>query len=86
MPTAVSVSIASAIEERQATTRQIFDGAQVASVNTVHATNEICSVEQASARSMAAGAGIIGWTRPLPKRAVDVESKVADFFARVRAA
>jgi methyl-accepting chemotaxis protein len=84
--TAVSVSIASAIEEQQATTRQIFDGAQVASVNTVHATNEICSVEQASNQSVAAVAEIIGWTMLLTEAAVEVESKVAEFFARVRAA
>jgi methyl-accepting chemotaxis protein len=84
--TAVSASIASAIEEQGATTRQISDSVRLASTNTVHATGEINSVEQASSRSIAAVAEIIGWTARLTTAAIEVESKVAEFFVRVRAA
>jgi methyl-accepting chemotaxis protein len=84
--TAVAASIASAVEEQGATTRQISESIQVALVNTIHASDEILSVEQASNRSTAAVGDIIGWTARLTAAAQDVESKVAEFFARVRAA
>jgi methyl-accepting chemotaxis protein len=84
--TRVSASIASAVEEQGATTRQISDNVRVASANTVHVTDEISSVEQARSRSIAAVAEIIEWTTRLTAAASEVEYKIAEFFARVRAA
>jgi methyl-accepting chemotaxis protein len=84
--TAVSASIASAVEEQEVTTQQIFDSVHVASANTIHATGEISSVEQACSQSVEAVSEVIGRTKCLTELALDVESKVSDFFARVRAA
>ena len=84
--TAVSASIASAVEEQGATTRQISGNVQVALSNTAHTSENIRSVEHASKRGATAVEEIIGWTSRLTEAAQDVESKVADFFARVRAA
>jgi hypothetical protein len=44
------------------------------------------SVEQAVTRSAAAVGDITGWTAKLSSRAQDLETKVATFFNRVRAA
>ena len=84
--TAVSTSIAAAVEEQGNTTRQIAGSVQTAAGSTARAAVEIGSVEQAATRSAAALEEIMGWTARLSSRANDLETKVASFFTRVRAA
>ena len=84
--TAVSTSIAAAVDEQGTTTREIANSVQTAAGNTARASVEINSVEQAAGRSAAAAGEITGWTARLSARAQDLESKVARFFTRVRAA
>ena len=84
--TAVSTSIASAVEQQGATTQEIAASIQAAAGNTAHASAEITSVEQAAGRSASAVGEISGWTARLSSRAQDLETKVASFFTRVRAA
>jgi methyl-accepting chemotaxis protein len=84
--TEVSTAIASAITEQNATTREIASRVQTSADNTAHASVEIRSVEQAANQGAAAVGEITGWTARLSARAQDLETKVASFFARVRAA
>jgi methyl-accepting chemotaxis protein len=84
--TEVSTAIASAITEQNATTREIASRVQTSAGNTAHASVEIRSVEQAANQGVAAVGEITGWTERLSARAQDLETKVATFFARVRAA
>jgi methyl-accepting chemotaxis protein len=84
--TAVATSIAAAVDEQSATTEEIAASVQTAAGNTARASVEINSVEQAAGRSAAAVGEISGWTARLSARAQDLESKVARFFKRVRAA
>jgi methyl-accepting chemotaxis protein len=84
--TEVSTSIATAITEQGATTREIAHRVQTAAGNTAHASVEIRSVEQAANHGAAAVGEITGWTARLSSRAQDLETKVKTFFARVRSA
>ena len=84
--TSVSTSIAAAVDEQAATTREIAHSVQTAAGNTARASVEIKSVEQAANQSAAAVSEIGGWTARLQARAQDLEAKVANFFNRVRAA
>jgi methyl-accepting chemotaxis protein len=84
--TEVSTAIASAITEQNATTREIASRVQTSAGNTAHASVEIRSVEQSANQGAAAVGEITGWTARLSARAQDLETKVATFFARVRAA
>jgi methyl-accepting chemotaxis protein len=84
--TAVSTSIAAAVDEQGATTREIATSIQTAAGNTTRASTEIKSVEQAAKEAAAAVSEIGGWTARLSARAQDLEAKVANFFHRVRAA
>jgi methyl-accepting chemotaxis protein len=84
--TSVSTSIASAVDEQGATTREIAHSIQTAAGNTASASVEIKSVEQAASRAAGAIGEIGGWTARLSARAQDLEAKVANFFTRVRAA
>jgi methyl-accepting chemotaxis protein len=84
--TAVSTSVAAAVDQQGTTTREIADSIQKAAGHTAHASQEISSVEQAASRAVAAVGEISGWTTRLSARAQDLESKVARFFSRVRAA
>ena len=84
--TSVSTSIASAVDEQGATTREIAHSIQTAAGNTAHASGEIKSVEQAASQAAAALGEISGWTARLSARAQDLEAKVANFFNRVRSA
>jgi methyl-accepting chemotaxis protein len=84
--TAVSTSIAAAVDEQGATTREIASSVQTAAGNTARASDEIKSVEQATNQSAEAIGEIGGWTARLSARAEDLEAKVASFFNRVRAA
>ncbi len=83
---AVAAAIASAVEEQIATTREIAKSIQTAAENTARAFVEIRSVEEAAGNSAAAIGEISGWTERLSSRANDLATKVATFFARVRAA
>jgi methyl-accepting chemotaxis protein len=84
--TAVSTSIASAVEEQSTTTRDIAESVHGAAAHTARASNEIESVEHAVALGGAAVGDITAWTERLSSRANDLEMKVASFFSRVRAA
>jgi methyl-accepting chemotaxis protein len=67
-------------------TRQIAASIRTAAGNTAKASNEIQLVEQATNKSIAAIAEVTGWTAELSARADDLDTKVKDFFARVREA
>ncbi len=84
--TEVSTAIASAITEQNATTCEIASRVQTSAANTAHASVEIRSVEQAANQGAVAVGEITGWTARLSARALELETKVATFFARVRAA
>ena len=84
--TGVSTSIASAVQEQSATTGSIAESVHNAAGYTARASTEVGSVEQAVTRSAAAVGDITGWTAKLSSRAQDLETKVATFFNRVRAA
>ncbi len=84
--TSVSTSIAAAVDEQAATTREIANSIQLAAGNTQRASGEIKSVEQAANHAAAAVGEIGGWTARLSARAQDLEAKVTSFFNRVRAA
>jgi methyl-accepting chemotaxis protein len=84
--TGVSTSIASAVDQQGATTREIANSIQTAAGNTARAAVEIKSVEQAASQGAVAVGDIGGWTARLSARAQDLEAKVASFFNRVRAA
>jgi len=84
--TSVSTSIAAAVDQQGATTREIATSIQTAAGNTARASDEIKSVEQAASHAAAAIGEISGWTERLSARAQDLETKVAGFFNRVRAA
>lgn len=84
--TSVSTNIATAVEEQSATTRSIAESIHGAAGHTARASAEIGSVEQAVALGATAIGDITAWTSRLSSRAHDLETKVADFFSRVRAA
>jgi methyl-accepting chemotaxis protein len=84
--TAAVTTIAAAVEQQVASTRDITDSIQKAAGNTSRTSTEIQSVEQAAQQSATAVGEISGWTARLSARAQDLESKVARFFNRVRAA
>jgi methyl-accepting chemotaxis protein len=84
--TAVATTISAAVEQQATTTRGITDSIQKAAGNTARASTEIRSVERAAQEGATAVAEISGWTTRLSARAHDLESKLARFFNRVRAA
>jgi methyl-accepting chemotaxis protein len=84
--TGASTSIAAAVEEQAMTTRGIAESVQTAAGHTTRASAEIASVEQAVSRGATAVDDITQWTSRLSSRANDLETKVATFFSRVRAA
>jgi methyl-accepting chemotaxis protein len=84
--TGVSTSIAAAVEEQAATTRNIAESIHTAASHTAQASTEIASVERTAGKSATAVGEIGQWTAELSSRAKDLETKVATFFSRVRAA
>ena len=84
--TTVSTSIASAVQKQSMTTRGIAESIHDAAGHTARASVEINSVDEAVTRSVAAVGDITTWTARLSARADDLETKVATFFTRVRAA
>ena len=83
---AFAQTIASAVTEQGATTREIARSVNVAADNTAQASLEISSVEQAAGQSAEAIGEIAGWIERLSTCAADLEAKVSTFFAQVRAA
>ncbi len=84
--TGVSTSIATAVEQQSATTRSIAESIHGAATHTERASAEIETVEHAVALGATAVGDITAWTARLSARAKDLETKVATFFSRVRAA
>jgi methyl-accepting chemotaxis protein len=84
--TTVSTSIASAVQQQSLTTRGIAESVHDAAGHTARASVEINSVDEAVTRGVAAVSDIAAWTDRLSARANDLETKVATFFSRVRAA
>jgi methyl-accepting chemotaxis protein len=84
--TSAATSIASAVEQQSTTTRDIAGSIQTAASYTASASTEITSVEQAARQSATAFSEIADLTARVASRARDLESKVTEFFSRVRAA
>ena len=84
--TAVTTTIASAVEEQSSVTREIAGSMHNAASNTARASEEIRSVEQSAGQSSVAVDEIGAWTDRLSSGAKDLETQVAKFFNRVRAA
>jgi methyl-accepting chemotaxis protein len=80
----VATSIASAVEQQSASARQIASSMQTAAHNTIHTADEIKAVEQVAQRGADSAGEIQRWTEQLSARAVALESKVDEFFDRVR--
>jgi methyl-accepting chemotaxis protein len=81
-----STSIASAVQQQSMTTREIAESIHTAASHTTLASTEINSVEKVVAQGATAVDEITAWTARLSARARDLETKVASFFTRVRAA
>ena len=84
--TGVSTSIATAVEQQSTTTRDIAESLHGAAQHTARASTEIGSVERAVALGATAVHDLTTLTATLSSRANDLETKVATFFSRVRAA
>ncbi len=84
--TTVSTSIASAVQQQSMTTKGIAESIHTAAGHTARASAEIHSVDEAVTSGVAAVGEITSWTALLSARANDLETKVATFFTRVRAA
>jgi methyl-accepting chemotaxis protein len=84
--TGVATSIAAAVEEQGNSAREIAASIQTAARNTERTADEIKAVEQVAQRGAEAAGEIQGWTARLSSRAGALESKVDDFFNRVRTA
>jgi methyl-accepting chemotaxis protein len=84
--TGVATTIAAAVDQQVATTRDINASIQTAAGHTEHASVEIQSVEHSAQQGAKAVHQIGGLIERLSARAHDLESKVAGFFGRVRAA
>ena len=76
---------ASAVEAQAAATGEIAANIQTAMRNTARASGEMQSVQNSTKQSVTAVNEITGWTARLSDRANDLESKVKEFFARIRA-
>jgi methyl-accepting chemotaxis protein len=84
--TSVTTTIASAVDEQSSVTREIAGSMHTAASNTARASAEIRSVEQSAGQNTAAVDEIGAWTNRLSAGANDLETQVARFFSRVRAA
>jgi methyl-accepting chemotaxis protein len=83
--TSVAIGIASAVEEQGLATREIALNIETAMRNTARTSAEMQSVQNATKQSLTAVNEIAGWTARLSGGANDLESKLKDFFAHVRA-
>jgi methyl-accepting chemotaxis protein len=83
--TAAATSIASAVGQQSTTTRDIAASIQTAAGHTTRASAEIMLIEQVARQSATAFGEIGDLTVRVATLAKDLESKVTDFFNRVRA-
>jgi methyl-accepting chemotaxis protein len=81
---AVSTSIASAVQQQGITTRDIAESVQNAASHTAKASAEINSIKDVTAQNAVAIDEISAWTGRLSASASDLEAKVAAFFNNVR--
>ena len=81
---AVSTSIASAVQQQGITTRDIAESVQNAATHTAKASAEINSIKDVTAQNAVAIDEISAWTGRLSASANDLEAKVAAFFNNVR--
>ena len=84
--TSVTTTIASAVDEQGSVTREIAGSMHTAASNTARASEEIRSVEESANQSTETVDEIGAWTDRLSAGANDLETQVARFFSRVRAA
>jgi len=82
--TGVATSIAAAVEQQSTSAREIASSMLSASHSTVRTADEIKALEQVARRGANAADEIQGWAERLSSRAEALESKVDDFFDRVR--
>ena len=81
---AVSTSIASAVQQQGMTTREIAESVHNAAAHTAKASSEINSINEVTAQNVGAIDEITAWTGRLSTSASDLEAKVAAFFNNVR--
>ena len=81
---AVSTSIASAVQQQGMTTREIAESVHNAATHTAKASSEINSINEVTAQNVGAIDEITAWTGRLSTSASDLEAKVAAFFNNVR--
>jgi methyl-accepting chemotaxis protein len=84
--TSVTTSIATAVGQQGAVTRDIAGSMNAAASNTARSSVEFGSVEQSASQSVTAVDEIGAWTGRLSAGANELEAQVALFFSRVRAA
>jgi len=84
--TVAATVIAAAVEQQAAATRTISNNIEMVAGNSAHSADEVRSIEQSASRSVATADEVTKWTARLTNSARELEAKVSDFFARVRAA
>jgi methyl-accepting chemotaxis protein len=84
--TEIATAIAAAVEQQGNSAREIAMSMQSAARTTERTAAEIEAVEQVARRGAQVAGEIQGWTTRLSSRANALESKVGDFFNRVRTA
>ncbi len=82
----ISGSIATAMEEQGATTREITRHTQEAARGTGEVSQNIAGVNRAASETGAAAAQVLGSANDLGKQAEMLRAEVVQFFARIRAA
>jgi methyl-accepting chemotaxis protein len=82
----VSTTIAAALDEQGACTRQIANSIQCAAVNTTSVSVEIQTVKQIAQQAVGVVEDTSAWVGQLSSHARELEEKVAQFFGRVRSA
>jgi methyl-accepting chemotaxis protein len=81
---AVSTSIASAVQQQGMTTRDIAESVHNAAAHTAKASAEINLIKEVTAQNAGAIDEITAWTARLSASATDLEARVAAFFNNVR--
>jgi methyl-accepting chemotaxis protein len=81
---AVSTSIASAVQQQGMTTRDIAESVHNAATHTAKASAEINLIKEVTAQNVGAIDEITAWTARLSASAADLEARVAAFFNNVR--
>ena len=84
--TVAATTVASAIEQQEVVTQTISRNIKMVASNSAQSADEIGSIEKLASQNVATVNEIGEWTARLTQHARELESKVLDFFARVRAA